>query len=332
MQRGKVVIERVASDCLRDNPAGDPAEREVAVYLPPGYEESKDNLPVVYVLTGFTGRGRMLLNRSPFTPALDERLDNLIADGEVRPLIAVMPDCFTRFGGSQYLDSEATGPYETYLSREIVAWTDAHFRTVPSSEGRAVMGKSSGGYGAIVHAMLHPEVFGLAACHSGDMGFEYCYLPDFPSAMIQLEKHGGVAAFMDAFHRALKKSPEFFQTLNILGMASCYSPNPAVPGHRFDLPFDQRTGALREEVWARWLAWDPVRMVDRNQDALRAAKLFIDCGTRDEFRLYVGSRILTARLRELEIDHVYQEFEDSHMSITYRYDESLRFLSRSFDL
>jgi enterochelin esterase-like enzyme len=330
MSRGRVVTEVIESKCLRGNPAGDPARRELPVYLPPGYDDSDARYPVVFVLTGFTGRGVMQLNRAPFTPALDERLDALIGAGRIRPVIAVLPDCFTRYGGSQYLDSEATGCYETHVIEELVPFVDGRYRTAPGPGGRAVMGKSSGGYGSLVLAMRHPDVFGLAACHSGDMGFEYCYLPDFPAAMIQLEKHGGLAGFLEAFDRAPKKSSEFMQTLNIIAMSACYGPNPAAGPHRFDLPFDERTGALREQVWSRWLAWDPVRMVDRHADALRRVALFIDCGTRDEFRLYAGSRMLTRKLRDLGIDHEYQEFEDTHMSITYRYDESLRFLEERF--
>src|SRR5262245_22834077 len=117
---GQVVWEQVESETLRGNAAGDPHVRTVPIYLPPSYTLAAGRrYPVCFVLTGFTGRGRMLLNDGPWAPPLDQRMDRLIADGRCGEMILVMPDCFTRYGGSQYLDSSATGRYETHLVREL---------------------------------------------------------------------------------------------------------------------------------------------------------------------------------------------------------------------
>src|SRR5262245_27446085 len=116
MKTGRVVIEHFESDLLRGNAAGDPHVRRVQVYLPPSYDDAGDRrYPVVYVLTGFTGRGRMLLNDNPWSPSLDDRMNALIARNACDEMILVMPDCFTRFGGSQYVNSSATGPYEDHI-------------------------------------------------------------------------------------------------------------------------------------------------------------------------------------------------------------------------
>lgn len=328
---GTVVIERLESEVLRGNPLGDPYVREVPVYLPPGYEASGERYPTIYFLTGFTGFGRALLNRRAFEESLDQRLDRLIREGKMRPAIVVMPDCFTRLGGSQYLDSEATGRYETHIVEELVPFIDAKYRTIPEREMRAVMGKSSGGFGSLVLGMRHPDLFGVVACHSGDMGFEYCYLPDFPPAMIRLEKHGGVEGFLRYFYQKPKKDSDDFLTLNVVAMAACYSPNPEKP-LRLELPFHEETGELRLEVWERWLAWDPVRLVERPEyeSALRRLTIFLDCGTRDEFRLYAGARLFSAKLKARGIEHLYEEFEDTHMNIPYRYDRSLPWISERF--
>ena len=330
MERGIVVLERVESQVLKDNPLGDPHVREVPIYLPPGYESSKERYPTIYVLAGFTGFGRTLLNRRAFSEALDERLDRLIAQGKMRPAIVVMPDCFTRYGGSQYLDSDATGRYETHIVEELVPLIDAKYRTIPEASQRAVMGKSSGGFGSLILGMRHPDVFGIVACHSGDMGFEYCYLPDFPPAMITLEKYGGIQGFLQRFYEKPKKSSEDFLTLNVLAMGACYSPNLKAKPHLFDLPFDVKTGELIESVWARWLAWDPVRLVERHESALRKLKIFLDCGTRDEYRLYAGARMFSARLKAKGIGHIYEEFDDTHRELDYRYDRSLPWISEQF--
>ena len=197
MKTGQVVVERFHSKVLAGNRAGDPDVRAVPIYLPPSYAEDPGRrYPVVHVLTGFTGRGRMLLNDSPWSPSLDDRVDALIARGACGEMILVMPDCFTRYGGSQYLNSSATGRYEDHLVVELVRHVDERYRTLPDREHRGIVGKSSGGYGALVQGMRHPGVFGAIACHSGDMVFDYCYRGDVPKfcSIVQEARHRDVAS------------------------------------------------------------------------------------------------------------------------------------------
>lgn len=328
MTSGRVVIETFESACLKNNPLGDPYARDVPVYLPQGYDETDARYPVIYMITGFTGWGMRLLNRAAFGEALDQRLDRLIGTGKMQPAIVVMPDCFTRYGGSQYLNSAATGHYETHLIEELIPFIDANYRTQANASGRAIVGKSSGGYGSLVLGMRHPGVFGVVACHSGDLAFEYCYLPDFPVAMIELEKHEGIEQFVDYIHQKPKLKHNDMVAINVVAMAACYSANLHTKPHLFDLPFDLNTGELRQDVWQRWLSLDPLRMVDEHEDALRQLKLFIDCGTRDEFRLYVGARMFSAKLTSFGIEHTHEEFEDTHMDISYRYDRSLPWIAK----
>ncbi|HKB14588.1 MAG TPA: alpha/beta hydrolase-fold protein [Planctomycetota bacterium] len=326
--RGRVVLLPVRSRVLRGNPLGDPFVRELPVYLPPGYD-GRRRFPVLYCLAGFTGTGRALLNDQAWAPGLATRMDALLAARRARPSILAAPDCFTRLGGSQYLNSTALGRYEEHLVEELVPLVDQAFRTLPAREHRGVLGKSSGGYGAIRLGMRRSDLFGGVACHSGDMAFEYCYLPDFPKALAGLEKHGGVAGFLRAFERAPRKTGELLAVLNILAMAAAYSPNPKARPLRIDLPFSEKTGELRGEVWARWLENDPVRMVEGYADSLKALRvLYFDCGSRDEYNLHLGARILAGRLSRGRVRHVHQEFEDGHMSIVYRYDVSLPLLTR----
>lgn len=327
--RGRVEIHTFESRALQGNAAGDPHERRVPVYLPPGYDQSPDRrYPVVFLLTGFGGRGRGLLNDNPWSPSIDDRLDALIAAG-CPELIAVMPDAFTRFGGAQYMDSPATGRYETHLIEELVPWADRTFRTRGSREHRGIAGKSSGGFGALRLGMRHPDVFAALACHSGDLLFEYCYAVDFPRACSVLQEAGGIARFLESFERKPQKGKDDFLTLNIVGMASCYSPDPA--GELgIGLPFDLATGLPRPEVFERWLAHDPLRMLPSHTEALRAMKLvFLDCGTRDEFHLHHGARAFAAALTRLGIAHEFEEFTDGHMNLSYRYDTSLPKLARA---
>ncbi len=327
MPEGTVVIESITSEVLRNNPLGDSATRRVPVYVPPGYEKGNMRYPSVYVLTGFTGRGTMLLNDSAWDENIAQRMDRLIGEGKVKPMILVMPDCLTRIGGSQYINSSAVGRYEDHLIQELVPFVDRKYRTMADRDHRAVVGKSSGGYGSLVQGMRHPEVFGLMASHSGDTYFEYGYKPDIIGALRALPKYGGVDKFWNEFRSIHPKDSGWGDILNILAMAACYSPNPSAP-HGFDLPFDVETGELNEAVWKRWLEWDPVYMVDKHLDALRSLRLiYLDAGLRDEYNLQFGARIFCQRLKENGIPYIHEEFDDGHMNIQYRYDNSLQAIS-----
>ena len=327
--RGRVVFATITSRVLRNNPLGDPAERQLPVYLPPGYDAAERRYPVLYALAGFTGSGPMMLNRSAWGESLDARLDRLHRERRIGPMIVVMPDCFTRLGGSQYVDSAATGRYGSHLGREIVGFVDRHFRTLASARHRGIFGKSSGGYGALMQAMARPEVFGAVACHSGDMAFEYCYAPDFPKLLRQLEQHGGVRGFVRAFERAPRKTHDLIGAMNVLAMAACYSPDRRRP-LGFALPMDAATGAIDAAVWQRWLRYDPLRLAQSRAAVLRRLRLlYFDCGRRDEFNLQWGARQFRAQLRRLGVPHRYEEFDDGHMDISYRLDRSLPYLWRA---
>jgi len=143
-------------------------------------------------------------------------------------------------------------------------------------------------------------------------------------------KFGGLENFLNEISTIRPKGNDFFVVLNVAAMAACYSPNPDSP-YNFDLPFDEETGELREEVWERWLSWDPVHMLPKHLDALRQMKLvFLDCGMRDEFNLQWGARIFAQRLAAAGIAHRHEEFDDGHRNISYRYDVSLPAISEAF--
>jgi hypothetical protein len=150
-------------------------------------------------------------------------------------------------------------------------------------------------------------------------------MPDFWKFCRITAKHGGVDAFLRAFLDMPKKSDDAITAVNIAAMAMAYSPNPTRLPYRFDLPFDPDTGEIVEAVWAKWLAWDPLRMAPGHADALRRLRiLYIECGSRDQYHLHLGARQLHRRLEALGIRHEHAEFDDDHMSINYRYVESLR--------
>lgn len=324
---GRIVELEIASSALAGNPLGDPAARPLLTWVPPG---GGAGLPAVYFLHGFTGSGRGWLNVSAFQPTVPERIDALVAAGELPPFVAVFPDGFTGVGGTQWFDAPAVGRYQSYVADEVVALVEAQLGTIPARAARAVVGKSSGGYGALRMGRDRPDVFAHLACHAGDACFEYCYLPDLPKAAAALLGAPDAAAWLeDARRRAreTKLSGADHPVLNTLGMAAHYSPEPGAP-LGLALPFELPSGRLRPEVWARWLEHDPVRFVPASLDAYRRlSSVYLDCGTRDEYHLRWGARIVAEALRGGGVEVEHQEFEDGHMGINYRYDVSLRWLA-----
>lgn len=318
------------SRVLEGNLPRDPTAREVWVYLPPGYERSETRYPVLWCLPAYGATGAQLVVGNRWGPGFAQRLDRLIADG-CPPLIAVFPDCFTRWGGSQYLDSPALGNYEAYVCDELVSFVDQQLRTIPEREARGLLGRSSGGYGSLRLAMRRPATFSAFACHSGDMGFALCYPPDFPATADAIAAAGSLEAWVERFESREKKRGSDFQVVATLGMAAAYSPD-ASAAFGFALPFDLATGELIPEIWQRWRANDPVNMIDQHAHAEALAQMrlaFFDCGTRDEYRLHLGLKLLAERLAAHGIPHELETFDDGHRSLSYRHDVSIPRLARA---
>src|SRR3954470_13605731 len=189
---GRLERHQITSALLADNPLGDPAERPLDVYVPPGYDDdSERRYPSVYVIQGYTGAEPMWHNRSPFRPTFPEAADALFAGGGAPPCVLVFVDAWTAYGGSQFVDSPGTGRYHSYLCDEVVPFVDARYRTLASAAHRGVAGKSSGGFGAMITPMLRPDVFGGFATHAGDGLYEFCYLPEFAKVVRHLRDYDG---------------------------------------------------------------------------------------------------------------------------------------------
>ena len=327
---GRFEEHELASEALRGNPLGDPHTRPLWVYLPPAYDtEPERRFPTLYLIQGMTGQLDMWRNRSAFRPSVPELVDRLFAGEGCPQALVVFVDAWTSVGGSQFLDSPGTGRYHSYLCDEVVAFVDERYRTLAGPAHRGIAGKSSGGYGAMVTPMLRPDVFGGLASHAGDALFELCYLPDFrETARALRDEYGGS---FERFWEDFRARPAFtkgsdYPLVNTWAMAACYSANE---DGSVELPFDPATGRLRDEVWERWLAWDPVRMAPRHADALRSLRaVYLDAGTRDEFFLDLGAEAFRRELAALGIEDVrFELFDAKHGGIEYRYPAALRYLA-----
>ena len=321
------------SAALARNPLGDPASRPLIVYLPPGYDQAeneKRRYPSIYVIQGFASQVDAWRNRRGFRPNMLERVDEVFADPDVPPCLVVFVDAWTAIGGSQYVDSPAIGKYHTYLCDDVVGFVDGRYRTSSAPEHRGIAGHSSGGYGAMISAMLRPDIFGGLANHAGDALFELCYAPDFPHCARSLSRNydGSFDKFWEDFRSRPYDKPGDFQVINTYAMAASYSANE---DGTIDFPFDLTSGRRIDEVWDRWLEWDPVRMVPRFAEALRSQRaIWIDGGKSDEYFLELGGIAFRDALVEIGVTEPvvrFELFDGRHTGIDWRYPLAIRWLA-----
>ena len=307
-----------SSEALQGNALGDPHERPLWVWSP----EGDGPYPSVYVIQGMTGMVNAWFNTEPWSESYASRIEAMAPNA-----IVVLVDAFTAVGGSQFLDSPATGNYHTYLCEEIVPFVDGAYPTAAAREHRGIQGKSSGGYGAMITPLLRPDLFGGLATHAGDALFEVCYARDFAPAARALRRYDGD---YDAFWADFRSGRPVFTShddellVNTYAMAAAYS--------NTELPFDIETGELDADVWERWLEWDPVmraRQPEGRATLRDMCAIWIDSGRSDEYLLELGA---TAFHREVvaagtPAENVHFElFEGTHRGLTWRYPLSLAFL------
>ncbi len=322
---GDVRVDFIESESLAGNPLGDPATRPIAVYIPAQYDpQGSRRYPVLYVLHGYTGDVTALISSRPWETNVLQWADRLIADRRMPPVLLALVDGFTRLGGSQYVDSVHNGRYATYVVHDVVGHVDRTYRTIPGEGGRAVLGKSSGGFGAMHLVLEHPGTFGAFASHSGDSYFRYAHTPAFATVHRTLEGYGfDLAAYVEAFEHKHKPNAAEYTTIEMLAYAAAYSPRGAT-AFDFDLPFERASGELREDVFQRWLAFDPAERVATHRTELARLRLrYLDCGRRDEYGLDIGSRVVAQRIRDLGLSVRHEEFDDDHRNVGYRYEISL---------
>ena len=316
-----------SSEVLKGNPLGDPTERELPVWTPPGWS-SGEKLPLLVDLTGYWGAGPGHTNWRPLGENVPERLDRLVHEGMPRVVVA-FPDCFTKLYGNQYLNSAGSGRYADYVCEEIVPVVEAKFGC--GGQGRrGVFGKSSGGYGAAWHGLHRADFWSAIAINSGDMGFDALFIPTLFDDIEALRKHG---YSIEAYVRHLESQPKVKDkdrmVLMDLAMSAFYDLDPT-QFRNMRLPIDPHTGELIAERWNNWMKHDPVVMLDdKLGDIAKLKAIYMDCGNHDQFRLHYGMRRFSKKLTAAGIAHTYDEYDDDHSDVDYRMDIFLPFLARA---
>ncbi len=290
--QGSLEKIRIHGASLANNLNGDDPERDVFVYLPPGYNDSNRRYPVIYFLHGY-GVGAQRYVEGVLR--LPDSVDATMASG-ANEVIIVMPDAFNRYSGSMYSNSPTTGDWESFVARDLVSHIDNHYRTLPQRESRGLSGHSMGGYGTMRIGMKHPDVFGALYAMSS-----CCLMNQAPGQQAVAEQLArmadGIEVMAGSFANAMQ------------AQASAWAPNPGNPPYYFDLPF--KDGEAQPLVQAKWTANSLLVTVDQHVPALKSYKaIMLDVGDKDG--LEATNTQLVAALARLQIDHGYEIYDGDH--------------------
>ena len=328
-------IDRFVLDSnLLENRLGDPTSREILVHIPPKGIDMIDKggkLPAIIYLAPFTSSGPARAGWKVFSESILQRHERLVESGEMSPCLLVLPDTFTSLGGNQFVDSPVMGNWSTWLSSEL---KNSILQRYSCNGNFGLVGKSSGGYGALYNALTNPGQWNAIVSHSGDVGFETMFMPTFSETITHISRYGSPADYVDYVMNAPKMSSNDFHSLMICAMAASYDPGECNDSNPLgiQLPVDMKYCELDQERWANWLNFDTLRLIESNLNNLNSLELlFIDCGNLDQYGIQYGSRKLVARLSELGVEHTWQEFDGTHSGIDHRLDISLPLLSKSLN-
>jgi enterochelin esterase-like enzyme len=266
---------KVHGAALEGNLEGDAVDRDVFVFLPPSYGQGKSQrYPVVYALHGFS-IGAEQWSHEIHVP---QTIEGAFAQRS-KEMIVVLPDSKTLHNGSMYSSSVTTGDFEQFIARDLIAYIDAHYRTIPDRQSRGLVGHSMGGYGATRIGMKHSDVFGSLYIMSP------CCLSPRPAVNPEIAKS------LEAVKTPADSASLPFFARAMLASAAAWSPNPKNPPLYLDLA--TKEGAPEPEVLAKWAANAPLAFMDQYIGSLRQYRaISIDVGDQD------GLRVDTAKLHE----------------------------------
>jgi S-formylglutathione hydrolase len=310
---GRLVESTVPAPSLKANLLGDPSESKVVVYLPPGYDASPGRrYPTVYLLHGYLG-SQQTFARGMQGMQLEMAMDELIRRGVTREMILVAPNGRNAYFGGFYANSPVIGNWEDFISKELVAWVDSRYRTLATAESRGIAGHSMGGYGSIMMAMKHPDVFGAVyALSPCCVGFEADLTSDNPAWHKTLQ-----LTSKDQLTSRPRSMDEFFPTV-FVAFSAAFSPNPQNPPFLVDFPYSERDGRLQrnDEAHARWRAKMPLYLVEQYRSNLEKLRgIYLDYGALEEFaHIRITTRALSEELTSRGIAHTFEVYANGDHS------------------
>jgi S-formylglutathione hydrolase len=301
--KGSVERIKVHGKGLEGNLEGDSPDRDVSIYLPPSYKkDTKRRYPVVYFLHGFTDDDARWYGFQQHWINLPRIVDSVLLAGGAKEMIIVTPNAYTRYQGSMYSNSVTTGNWEDYVAKELVAYMDVHYRTLPGAASRGLAGHSMGGYGTMRIGQKYPDTFSSLYLLSPCCMMPGNNVPQQPQALAKVEAIKTIADFEKA---------DFF-TKATFASAAAWSPNPANAPLFVDLPV--KDGQLQPLVQAKWAANMPLATLDQhifNIQKLRA--LAFDAGDKDA-QIAASIKELDRALTTYGVKHTYEEYEGDHIN------------------
>jgi enterochelin esterase-like enzyme len=302
-KQGTVERIKVHSQALEGNLDGNASDREVSVYLPPSYKTEKNRrYPVVYMLHGFTDSDAQWFGVVKHWINLPDVLNKTFADGKTREMIVVMPNGFTRFKGSMYSNSVTVGDWETFVTKELVAFIDKQYRTLAQAESRGLAGHSMGGYGTLRLGMkttgVFSSIYALSPC---------CMEPGRANpAMKEMMKR------VEAVKTDEEVKSQNFFVVAMLASAAAWSPNPKNPPFYIDLPF--KDGEVVPDILARQHANATLAMIHQYIPNLKKLKAIgLDAGTKD-MGISGATKQLDQVLTDYGIAHFYESYDGDHLN------------------
>jgi S-formylglutathione hydrolase FrmB len=315
---------QVTSNVLAGNPMGDKNEKPITIFSP---DKQKQNSPLIIALPSFANDPDSFLSSSPLSESFSSIVNRLYQKDALNGANIAIIDSFTKLGGNYYLNSPAVGQYESFIVKEVVP--ELRKKLSPSLIG--LIGKGSGGFGAYSLAVRNPGVFSGFAAHSMDAGFENVFLPDFSLTMENFRNSAGPSKWLQKYWSGFNRvNSNKIKVLRILCASAFFSPDNESKEMRVVFPFNWESGEFRQDIWNRWLSYDPARNVAQMSRQLESMKgIFIDAGTMDDFSAIWGARTIDTKMTEAKINHTYEEYEDGHFGINYRFEKSLPFLAQA---
>ncbi|MEO5501766.1 MAG: alpha/beta hydrolase-fold protein [Ginsengibacter sp.] len=310
----KIEVKMLFSPSLQDNKGGEDPNRRLTIYLPPGYEKSNEQYPVIYFLHGFASNDEDMMNYIGFKSLMD----SAIQGGKLRRTILVLANSMTKYYGSFYTNSSVAGNWADFIGKDVVAYIDKNYRTIRDRNSRGLFGHSMGGNGALKMAMLFADKFSAVyAMSAGALHFS----DDFGVTSAAFRKVSEVKN-MDSLRTAVpyydfEKFP-FFEMV-YASLCRMYSPNINEPILQADQPvrFVNKKLVVDSEVIKRWEVNFPINMIDNHIADLKSlTALKIDWGRNDEFKHIPNTnREFSKKLEALSIKHSAEEYIGDHTNM-----------------
>jgi S-formylglutathione hydrolase FrmB len=319
-QEGKVIVQKILAPSIQNNKGGEDPLRRVSVYVPPGYSEGTQRYPTIYFLHGAGLNDSLLFAWT----GLKELMDKAISSGKIQPMILVLPNSDNRFRGSFYTNSTLTGNWADFIGKDVVAYIDKNFRTIPHRNSRGLSGHSMGGNGALKIGMLFSDVFSSVYAMSPAV---LNWSNDFTiksGGFKRISKSKSEKDILKAFDESGPFDETGFYAGIFSAMGRAYSPDPTIPIIQAKLPvqFVGDSAVYNTTIIKKWEANFPVNMIDDHVDHLKSLiALKIDWGRNEDFaHIPVTAMQFSKKLEAYRVHHFAEEYIGDHVNMLGGFD------------